>query len=197
VPSYTQRVAPRLPTPTDVLAARERLSDIAIDTPLEAASMLAAASGAAEVRLKLEALQPTGSFKIRGAHNKVAILAAVRAAGTEPFLPLITASSGNHGIAMAHAARRYGMTVTILAGRDISPAKLEWLRSIETDAITVELAGRDYDEAVAEARRREQLGVAVYVAPYNDADVIAGQGTIGLEIMEAWPAGDTTPAPLG
>lgn len=190
-------MAPRLPTPTDVLAARERLRGIAIETPLEPAPALAAASGAAEVRLKLEALQPTGSFKIRGAHNKLAILAAARAAGNEPNLPVVTASSGNHGIAMAHAAQRYGMTVTILVGRDVSPAKLEWLRSIETDAITVELAGRDYDEAEAEARRRDQLGAAVYAAPYNDADVIAGQGTVGLEIMEAWPECDAILAPIG
>ena len=190
-------MAPRLPTPTDVLAARERLRGIAIETPLESAPALAAASGAAEVRLKLEALQPTGSFKIRGAHNKLAILAAARAARIEPNLPVVTASTGNHGIAIAHAAQRNGMTATILVGRDISPAKLEWLRSIETDAITVELAGRDYDEAEAEARRREQLGAAVYAAPYNDADVIAGQGTIGLEIMEAWPECDTILVPIG
>lgn len=190
-------MAPRLPTPSDVLAARERLRGIVIETPLEPAPGLAEASGAAEVRLKLEALQQTGSFKLRGAHNKLAILAAARAAGNEPNLPLVTASSGNHGIAMAHAAQRYGMSVTILAGRDISPAKLEWLRSIETDSITVELAGRDYDEAEAEALRREQLGAAVYAAPYNDADVIAGQGTIGPEILEAWPACDTILAPIG
>src|SRR5205807_633828 len=85
-------------------------------TPVERAPALASSSDAAEVRLKLEALQPTGSFKIRGAHNKLALLAAARAAGNEPSLPLITVSSGNHGIAVAHAARRYGMTVTILTG---------------------------------------------------------------------------------
>ncbi|TMB53265.1 MAG: pyridoxal-phosphate dependent enzyme [Chloroflexi bacterium] len=196
-PSYTPRVAPRLPTPSDVLAAHERLRGIALDTPLEPAPALAAASGAAEVRLKLEALQPTGSFKIRGAHNKLALLAAARAAGEVPDLPVITASSGNHGIAVAHAAARYGMTVTILVGHDVSPAKLEWLRSLETDTITVELEGRDYDEAEAEARRREQLGAATYAAPYNDADVIAGQGTIGLEIMEAWPECDAMLVPIG
>src|SRR5437773_4179783 len=169
-------MAPRLPTPIDILAARERLRGIAIETPLEPAPSLAAASGAAEVRLKLEALQPTGSFKIRGAHNKLALFAAERAAGTAPNLPLVTASSGNHGIAVAHAAARHEMTVTILTGRDVSPAKLEWLRALETDTITVELAGRDYDEAEAEARRREQIGAAIYVAPYNDADVTARQG---------------------
>src|SRR5207237_7450832 len=98
-PSYTPRVAPRLPTPTDILAAHQRLLGTAIDTPLEPAPALAAASGAAEVRLKLEALQPTGSFKIRGAHNKLALLAAAREAGGAPDIPVITASSGNHGIA--------------------------------------------------------------------------------------------------
>jgi threonine dehydratase len=190
-------VARRLPTPTDILAARERLRGIAIETPLEPAPLLAAASGAAEVRLKLEALQPTGSFKIRGAHNKLALLAAARAAGEAPNLPIITVSSGNHGIAVAHAAARHGMTVTILAGRDITPAKLEWLRSLETETITVELAGRDYDEAEAEARRREKLGAAVYAAPYDDADVVAGQGTVGLEILQAWTQCDTILAPIG
>jgi threonine dehydratase len=190
-------VAPRLPTPNDILAARARIRGIALDTPLEPAPSLAAASGATEVRLKLEALQPTGSFKIRGAHNKLALLAAARAAGEAPNLPVITASSGNHGIAVAHAAARHGMTVTILVGRDVSPAKLESLRSLETDSITVELAGRDYDEAEAEARRREELGAAVYAAPYNDADVIAGQGTVGLEIVEAWPECDAILAPIG
>jgi len=190
-------VAPPLPTPTDILAARERLRGIAVETPLEPAPSLAATSGAAEVRLKLEALQPTGSFKIRGAHNKLSLLAAARASGSEPNLPLITVSSGNHGIAVAHAAARYGMAVTILVGHDVSPAKLQWLRSLETDTITVEPEGRDYDEAEAEARRREQLGAAVYVAPYNDADVIAGQGTIGLEILEAWPECEAILAPIG
>jgi len=190
-------VASRLPKPIDVLAARDRLRGIAIQTPLEQAPSLAAASEAAEVRLKLEALQPTGSFKIRGAHNKLALLAAARETGEAPNLPVITASSGNHGIAVAHAAARFGMPVTILVGHDVTPAKLEWLRSLETDTISVELEGRDYDEAEAEARRREQLGAAIYAAPYNDADVIAGQGTVAVEILEAWPECDTIIAPIG
>jgi threonine dehydratase len=190
-------VAPRLPTPSDILAARERLAGIALLTPLEPAPALAAACGAAEVRLKLEALQPTGSFKTRGAHNKVAILAAARDAGDAQDLPLVTASSGNHGIAVAHAAARYRMRVTILVGRSVSPAKLERLRSLETDDITVELSGRDSDDAEAEARRRDEMGVARYVAPYNDPDVIAGQGTIGLEILEQWPACDVIVVPVG
>ncbi len=193
---YTQGMPPRLPTPSDILAAAARLRGIALETPLDPAPALATASGAAEVRLKLEALQPTGSFKIRGAHNRVALLAA-RDGGDGPDLPLVTASSGNHGIAMAVAAQRYGMRVTILVGASVSPAKLERLRVLETDAITVEIAGRDSDDAEAEARRRDDLGAAIYVGPYNDPDVIAGQGTVGLEILSAWPECDAIMAPIG
>ncbi len=194
---YTQGMPPRLPTPSDILAAAARLRGIALETPLDPAPALAATSGATEVRLKLEALQPTGSFKTRGAHNRVALLAAARDSGDGPDLPLVTASSGNHGIAMAVAAQRYGMRVTILVGASVSPAKLERLRALETDAITVEIAGRDSDDAEAEARRRDDLGAAIYVGPYNDPDVIAGQGTIGLEILSAWPACDAIMAPIG
>ena len=190
-------MAPRVPTPSDILAAAARLRGIALDTPLDPAPSLAAISGAAEVRLKLEALQPTGSFKTRGAHNRVALLAAARDAGDAPDLPIVAASSGNHGIAVAHAAARYGMRATILVGASVSPAKLERLRALETDALTVEIHGRDTDDAEAEARRRDELGAATYLSPYNDPEVIAGQGTIGLEILSAWPECDAILAPVG
>ncbi len=198
-------MAPRVPTPSDILAAAARLRGIALDTPLDPAPSLAAVSGAAEVRLKLEALQPTGSFKIRGANNRMALLAAARDAardpardaGNAPDLPIVAASSGNHGIAVAHAAARYGMRATILVGASVSPAKLERLRALETDALTVEIHGRDTDDAEAEARRRDDLGAATFLSPYNDPDVIAGQGTIGLEILAAWPECDAILAPVG
>ncbi len=187
----------RVPTPSDILAAAHRLQGIALETPLEPAPALNDACGVVEVRLKLEALQPTGSFKTRGAHNKLALLAAAREVGDVPVLPLVTASSGNHGIAVAHAAERYGMRATILVGASVSPAKLERLRALETDDLTVEIFGRDVENAEAEARRRDEVGAAVYVSPYNDADVIAGQGTIGLEILRAWPECDAILAPVG
>jgi threonine dehydratase len=190
-------VAPRLPVPSDILAARRRLRGIVLDTPLEPAPALDEPSGAAEVRLKLEALQPTGSFKTRGAHNKLGLLAAARDSGESANLPIITASSGNHGIAVAHAAARFGLRATILVGRSVSPNKLERLRELETEAITVELAGRDTDDAEAEARRRDDLGAAIYVPPYNDPDVIAGQGTVGAEIVETWPSCDAVVVPVG
>ena len=183
---------PRYPLLADVLAARQRLTGIALETPLEPSPQLAEESGAAEVRLKLESAQPVGSFKTCGAHNKLAQLAA-----SEPGAQIVTASSGNHGIAVATAAARFGMRATILVGGSISPAKLERLRALESDLVTVEIFGRDTDDTEAEARRRDVAGEARYVPPYNDADVIAGQATIGAEILDAWPACDAIVAPIG
>ncbi len=183
---------PRLPTLADVVAARARLRGIALHTPLERSAELAEEAGAAEVRLKREELQPTGAFKTRGAHNKVAIVAEGR-----PEAALVTASSGNHGIATATAAIRHGMRLTVLVGRSVSPAKLERLRALETQRITVELAGDDSDAAEAEARRRDDAGQAIYVPPYNDPDVIAGQATVGVEILEDWPEVEAIVVPIG
>ena len=183
---------PRLPTLADVNAARRRLAGIALHTPLEPSSELTAATGATEVRLKREELQPTGAFKTRGAHNKVALVAEAR-----PEAALVTASSGNHGIATATAAVRHGMRLTVLVGRSVSPAKLERLRALETSRVTVELAGDTSDDAEAEARRRDDAGQAIYIPPYNDADVIAGQATIGAEILDDWPDVDAIVVPIG
>ena len=181
-----------MPTLADVIAARQRLRGIALHTPLEPSRELTETSGAAEVRLKREETQPTGAFKTRGAHNKVAIVAE-----GSPQAALVTASSGNHGIAVATAAIRHGMRLTVLVGRSVSPAKLERLRALETSRITVELTGNDSDDAEAEARRRDDGGHAIYIAPYNDADVIAGQATVAVEILDDWPEVDTIIVPVG
>ena len=183
---------PRLPTLADVNAARARLHGIAIHTPLEGSPELTEATGATDVRLKREELQPTGAFKTRGAHNKVGILAEGR-----PEAALVTASSGNHGIAVATAAMRHDMRLTVLVGKSVSPAKLERLRALETRRITVELFGNDTDDAEAEARRRDDAGHAIYVPPYNDPEVIAGQATVGVEILADWPGVDTIIVPIG
>ena len=183
---------PRVPTLADVNAARQRLHGIALHTPLEPSPELTEVSGATEVRLKREDVQPTGAFKTRGAHNKVAVVANDR-----PEAALVTASSGNHGIAVATAAIRHGMRLTVLVGRSVSPAKLERLRALETSRITVELAGNDTDDAEAEARRRDDAGHAIYIPPYNDPEVIAGQATVGVEILEDWPEVDVIVVPVG
>jgi len=183
---------PRYPLLGDVVAARYRLHGIALHTPLEPSPDLAAESGAAEVRLKLELLQPTGAFKTRGAHNKVALIAA-----EDQEAALVTASTGNHGIAVATAARRHGLRLTVLVGASISPSKLERLRALESDLCTVEVFGRSSDDAEAEARRRDDAGIATYVHPYNDADVVAGQGTVAAEILDDWPECDAMVVPIG
>ncbi|HET7521447.1 MAG TPA: threonine/serine dehydratase [Candidatus Limnocylindria bacterium] len=182
----------RFPTVADVLAAAQRLQGVAVHTPLEPSPQLAEESGAAEVRLKLELLQPTGAFKLRGAENKVALLAEA-----DPSQRLVAASTGNHGIAVAAAAARHGMRLTVLVPASVSPAKLERLRALESDTILVEIFGRDPDDVENEARRRDDEGIATYVAPYNDADVVAGAATVGLEIMESWPSCDAIVVPVG
>jgi len=183
---------PRVPALAEVVAARQRLAGIALHTLLEPAPTLAADVGAAEVRLKREDIQATGSFKTRGAHNKVGLLAEGR-----PEARLVTASSGNHGIAVATAAARHGMRLTVLVGASVSPAKLERLRALETIRCTVEVVGRDTDAAEAEARRRDDAGLAVYVPPYNDPEIIAGQATVGAEIVDDWPEVDAMVVPVG
>lgn len=182
----------RLPSLTDVLAARRRLRGVALHTPLQASPPLADESGAQEVRLKLELVQPTGAFKIRGASNAVAVLAE-----DDPSQRLVTASTGNHGIAVADAAARHGMSLDILVGGDVSTAKLETLRARESDRLTVEIVGQNADDAEAEGRRRNEAGMATYVSPYNHPEVVAGQATVGVEILEDWPEVDTIVVPVG
>jgi threonine dehydratase len=165
---------------------------VALRTPLESSPRLAEESGCDEVRLKLELLQPTGAFKIRGAFNKVALIAA-----EQPDAWLVTASSGNHGIAVASAAARHGMRLTVLVPASVSPAKLERLRALESDRCVVEVFGRGYDDVENEARRRHDEGIATYVAPYSDPDVIAGQATVAVEVLEDWPECDALVAPIG
>ncbi|HEX2193535.1 MAG TPA: pyridoxal-phosphate dependent enzyme [Candidatus Limnocylindria bacterium] len=182
----------RYPPVAEVVAARHRLRGIALHTPLEASPRLTEESPAAEVRLKLELLQPTGAFKTRGAHNKVALIAAER-----PDAALVTASTGNHGLAVAAAAARHGLRLTVLVGATITPGKLERLRAVESDLCTVEVFGRGSEDAEVEARRRHDAGHAVYVSPYNDPDVIAGQGTAAAEILDDWPECDAMVVPVG
>jgi threonine dehydratase len=182
----------RYPLISDVLAARRRLANVALRTPLESSPRLADESDCTEVRLKLELLQPTGAFKIRGAFNKVALIAA-----EQPDARLVTASTGNHGIAVASAAARHGMRLTVLVPASVSPAKLERLRALESDRCVVEVFGREYDDVENEARRRHGEGIATYVAPYSDPDVIAGQATVAVEVLEDWPECDALVAPIG
>jgi threonine dehydratase len=142
----------------------------------------------AEVFLKPENLQRTGSFKIRGAYNRLASLTAAEAARG-----VIAASAGNHGQALSYAATRAGIRATIVMPRTAAIAKIDATRGYGQ---TVILEGADYQEARSAAYALGQRTGAVFVDAYDDPHVIAGQGTIGLEIAEEVTA-DVVLVPVG
>ena len=173
------------PAMPDILAARHRLRDRIAPTPLRASAWLSAAAGG-RVSLKLECVQRTGSFKIRGALNALARLPR----GTH----VVAASAGNHGRAVALAAEIFGLRATIFTPRDAPRTKVD---AIARHGATLRGDAASYDdaEAAALAFAREQR--LAFVSPYNHPDVIAGAGTIALEILEAQPRLDTLVVPIG
>ena len=156
-----------------------RVYDVAIESPLEAAPALSARLGH-RVLLKREDMQPVFSFKLRGAYNKMAGLApaALRRG-------VIAASAGNHAQGVALAAQRLGCRAVIVMPVTTPRIKVEAVRA---RGARVVLHGDTYDEAAAEARRLERAKGYAFVHPYDDPDVIAGQGTVGLEILRQAPA---------
>ncbi len=143
-----------------------------------------------EVFLKLETLQPTNSYKIRGATNAVLKLAA--AAGASPPA-IVTASAGNHGRAMAHAAAIAGLHLTVYAPENAPKTKLDAIRAAGAE---LRLCA-DYDEAERRAKEHGARGIGVFISPYAHPDVIAGAGTVALEILNELPAVDTIVASIG
>jgi threonine dehydratase len=147
-------------------------------TPLDFSPALSAALGC-EVLLKCEHLQPTGSFKVRGSANKVHLLdEAARRAG------VITASTGNHGQGVARAGALASVAVTVYVGTTTAPQKLAAIRNFGAEVVVID--GQPID-AELEARRQAGLQGKTYISPYNDLDVVAGQGTIGVELSRQSP----------
>jgi threonine dehydratase len=142
-----------------------------------------------DVRLKLETLQPTFSYKVRGALN--AVLRLAEAGGTST--PLVTASAGNHGRALAWAAAATGTPLTVYASKHAPENKRDAIRAAGAH---LELC-TDYDEAERRAKAHADTGQATFISPYNHADVIAGAGTVGLEIQEQWPEVEAVIVPVG
>lgn len=174
-------------TLADIYEARARLAGIVRRTPLAASPGLAAAA-AGEVRLKLECWQATGSFKLRGALSRLAALGeAERARG------VIAVSTGNHGRAVAFAARRLGMPAVVCVSTLVPAHKVRAIAELGAEVV-VEGASQDAAELVA-ARLAADRGL-LPVSPFDDPLVIAGQGTIGLELVEDWAALDTCVVPL-
>ncbi len=159
----------------DIEVARRRLAGVAKPTPLIRSQTLSAML-CAEVFIKPENLQKTGSFKIRGAYNRIASLSS-----QEKERGVIAASAGNHGQALAYAASRAGVKATVVMPTTAAIAKILATRSYGQ---TVVLEGADYQEARGAAQRICDETGAIFIDAYDDPLVVAGQGTIGLEIAD-------------
>lgn len=172
----------------DIYAARERVERTARHTPLEYSHTFSEMTGA-EVLCKLENFQRTGSFKIRGATNRIATLSQV-----EKKAGVVTASAGNHAQGVALAATRMDVDATIVMPEHAPISKLKATRSYGAEVV---LHGVDYDAAAERAHEIEREEGRTYVHAFDDEAVMAGQGTIGLEIVEDCPEVETVIVPIG
>lgn len=175
-------------TLADIVAARTRLGSAIYESPCALSETVSALCDN-RVYFKLENLQMTGSFKERGALNKLLMLSA-----DEKARGVIAATAGNHGLALAYHAQRLGVRATVCMPAYAPLAKVTTARGYGAEVI---LHGADYDEAYAEARRREAAGGFTFVHPFDDPAVIAGQGTIGLELLAQLPELDAVVVPVG
>jgi len=175
-------------TIADIRQARERIASTARRTPLERSRWLSAEHGR-DVFLKLECFQLTGSFKIRGAMAKLSALTK-----DERSRGVLTVSAGNHGLAVAHCSEVLRLAATIVVPETASQAKVASIRRYPVSLIE---RGATYDDAERAARGMERESGLTFVSPYNDREVIAGQGTIGLEILEDSPDINVLVVPVG
>ncbi|TML13994.1 MAG: pyridoxal-phosphate dependent enzyme [Actinobacteria bacterium] len=181
----TQKTAPTL---ADIQEARGRLRGIAEETPIYLSETFSRRCHR-EVRLKAENLQRTGAFKIRGAVNRLAMLTPdERAAG------VVAASAGNHGQAVAWAARELGVRARIFVPVTAPMAKIEACRNYGAET---EMVGADFEDALDAALAHVEETGGTFIHPYEDQLVVAGQGTIGLELVEQEPDLGTVLIPIG
>jgi threonine dehydratase len=176
--------------PADIRAAAARLQGRVLRTPLRRSEWLSGVSGA-DVHLKLEVVQPTSSYKIRGAFNAALRVRERAGAGQAPRL--VTASAGNHGRALAYAARALGLPLTVFIAAGAPRAKVDAIRAAGAELREC----RDYDAAERQAKEHAAGGGGLYISPYSHPDVIAGAGTIGFELFEDLPSIDTVIVPVG
>lgn len=171
-------------TLTDIVQARDRLQPYVPSTPLEPAPELGR-----RVALKLENVNPTHAFKIRGALNALLTLdEPARSRG------IVAASTGNHAQGVAYAAHLLGVHARIVMPTQTAQRKLAGVARYGGEAL---LHGATYDEAEHEARRLEREAGLTYISPYNDTRVVAGAGTVGLEIVDALPDVERVIVPVG
>jgi threonine dehydratase len=168
--------------------ARKRVQKWARRTPLEYSPELSDITNA-KVWLKLENYQLTGSFKIRGATNKILLLSE-----EERERGIVTASSGNHAQGLGYAAKQLGVRVKIVVPENTPKIKIDAIKKYDVKLI---IKGEEYIESERIAHQIEQEEKMTFVSAYNDIDLIKGQGTIGLEIIEDKPDLDTILIPVG
>lgn len=172
----------------DVREARERIHGRAVHTPLLRAPSLDKVLGC-QVYLKAENLQTTGSFKVRGATSRMTLLSE-----EEKRRGVVTASSGNHAKAVAYAAWNMGIRATVVMPVEPNPAKLEGIRRYGAEVL---FEGTQTGERVAKARQLVEERGCTLIHSHADFYVLAGQGTIALEIMEDEPDMDVIVSPVG
>src|ERR1700761_7108494 len=174
--------------PDDIVAARELLLDVISPTPMLFSRVLSERVGG-PVYLKCENLQRTGSFKVRGAYTRIARLTdAERAHG------VVAASAGNHAQGVAFAAGLLGTASTVVMPERAPIPKVE---APSAYGATVILHGTTVEDALAEALRFAERTGAVFIHPFDHPDIVAGQGTLGFEIIEQCPGGRTVVIPVG
>jgi threonine dehydratase len=177
-----------VPTLADIQEARARIDGIARVTPVYGSETFTRMCGR-EVWLKAENLQRTGAFKVRGAVNKIATLT-----DEEKRAGVVAASAGNHGQAVAWAAREAGARAAIFVPQDAPMAKVDAARNYGAH---VELVGEYFEQALDAARTYVEESGATFVHPFEDPLVVAGQGTIGLELAEQVPDAEAVVVPVG
>lgn len=175
-------------TLTDIEQARRLLDGVIVRTPLDHSRALGRLTGSV-VHLKCENLQRAGSFKVRGAYVRMAKLTP-----QERSSGVVAASAGNHAQGVALAASKLGIKATIFMPRGVALPKLQATKDHGAEVV---LYGNNVDEALAEAQRFAEESGSVFIHPFDNADVVAGQGTIGLEILEQDPEVDTLVMGIG
>src|SRR4051812_9757105 len=175
-------------TADDVARARAAVGDVVRHTPVLHSATLTERGGAGNVVLKAESLQRTGSFKIRGALSKLHALGAGCAPG------VVCGSAGNHAQALAFAAQARGVSCEVFMPEGAPIAKVEATAALGASVVMV---GASVDDCLLAARARADEAGMAFVHPFDDPDVVAGQGTLGLELLEDLPDLATVVVPLG
>jgi len=177
-----------LVTLENIYKAKEQIEGVVVNTPLAYAPYLSEVAGS-EVYLKKENLQITGAFKIRGAYNKIASLSQEQKEGG-----VVAASAGNHAQGVALSAQKFGIKAVIVMPESTPLTKVNGVKHFGAEVI---LAGSNYDEAYAYAKEYAQKHSLTFVHPFEDSEVIAGQGTVALEILKKCTELDAVIIPIG